>query len=403
VHFDKGFQIIQSYKEGEGYNGTIVNMQTDNQGNLWFINDLKQIGRLNPTANIFTTLSEADGYRNQYFHWAAPGAKDAKGNLYFGGADLNRGSGGLDRITPEKYSSVNTSTVYLRSLTVNEKSFPLSTGVNNLEHLELDYNQNSVSIETGIINYYSRGSSRLRYKLEGEGKLEQWHYGPAYYTIRYDGLQPGNYKFTAQASNAGNDFNGPEKILMIKVRPAWWDTWWFKILAACVAIAVIYAIIQYRSRNLKLRNIQLEEKVIRRSNELKQSLEERYKLSKEIESQQVLLNERLRISRELHDDIGSTLGSISIYSEVAKKRAEKRENTSEVLSKIGMASRDLIDKMSDIVWSLNPNNESFEQLQNRMMGFAAIMLPPVNIQYDFIADEGLKKLQLLDRQRKNIF
>ena len=132
-------------------------------------------------------------------------------------------------------------------------------------------------------------------------------------------------------------------------------------------------------------------------------MEEKYELSKKIESQQALLNERLRISRELHDDIGSTLGSISIYSEVAKKRTEKNENTNEVLSKIGLASRELIDKMSDIVWSLNPNNESFEQLQNRMMAFAAMMLAPRNIQYDFIADEELKKIQFTGEQRKNIF
>jgi signal transduction histidine kinase len=126
-------------------------------------------------------------------------------------------------------------------------------------------------------------------------------------------------------------------------------------------------------------------------------------LSKTIESQQALLNKRLRISRELHDDIGSPLGSISIYSEVAKKRTEKNENSGEVLSKIGLASRELIDKMSDIVWSLNPNNESFEQLQNRMLAFAAMILAPRNILYDFAADGELKNLRLTSDQRKNIF
>ena len=105
----------------------------------------------------------------------------------------------------------------------------------------------------------------------------------------------------------------------------------------------------------------------------------------------------------MHDDIGSTLSSISIYSEVAKKRTEKKENTNEVLSKIGHASRELIDKMSDIVWSLNPNNESFEQLQNRMMAFAAMILATRNILYDFIADEELKRIQFTGEQRKNIF
>src|SRR5678810_674233 len=130
-------------------------------------------------------------------------------------------------------------------------------------------------------------------------------------------------------------------------------------------------------------------------------MQERYELRKKIESQQALLNERLRISRELHDDIGSTLGSISIYSEVAKKRAEKNQNNNEVLSKIGLASRELIDKMSDIVWSLNPNNESFEQLQNRMMTVAAMMLSSRNIRYDFVLDEALKTKQFAGEQRKN--
>jgi signal transduction histidine kinase len=142
---------------------------------------------------------------------------------------------------------------------------------------------------------------------------------------------------------------------------------------------------------LKAENLLLEKKVIARTTELEQSLEERYNLSKQVERQQALLNERLRISRELHDDIGSTLGSISIYSEVAKQPTEKNENTDEVLSKIGFASRELIDKMSDIVWSLNPNNESFEQLQNRMITFAAMIVAPRNIPYDFTSDEELKK------------
>ena len=121
------------------------------------------------------------------------------------------------------------------------------------------------------------------------------------------------------------------------------------------------------------------------------------------EGEQALLNERLRISRELHDDIGSTLGSISIYSEVATNRSQKNKNANEAISKIGIASRELIDKMSDIVWSTNPNNESFEQLQNRMQAFAAMILTPRNIQYNFNANEAVKNIQLTAEERKNIF
>ena len=129
----------------------------------------------------------------------------------------------------------------------------------------------------------------------------------------------------------------------------------------------------------------------------------RYRRRRKLQNQQEMLNERLRISRELHDDIGSTLGSISIYSEVAKNRSEKNENADEAISKIGVASRELIEKMSDIVWSINPNNESFEQLQNRMQAFAALMLTPRDIQNDFIVDEQVKSIQLTTEERKNIF
>ena len=165
------------------------------------------------------------------------------------------------------------------------------------------------------------------------------------------------------------------------------------ILASGIGLLLLISAVSLRNNFLKRRNEW-------------QKMEHKLKLQQlenEIESQRILFHERLRISRELHDDIGSTLGSISIYSEVAKKRNEKNENNNEVLSKIGFASRELIDKMSDIVWSLNAENESFEQLQNRMMAFSAMILVPRNINYDFFFDEELKNLQLPGEQRKNIF
>jgi signal transduction histidine kinase len=115
------------------------------------------------------------------------------------------------------------------------------------------------------------------------------------------------------------------------------------------------------------------------------------------------LNERLRISRDLHDEIGSTLGSISIYSEVAKKKGEKSENPVSVLSKIGSASRELIEKMSDIVWSLNLNQENFSQMQHRMGGFATMILTPRNIRYELNVEQNCRTVELSNAQTKNVF
>jgi len=182
--------------------------------------------------------------------------KDANGNIYYssGGTGV-----GFIRITPGNFIST-VSGVYLKSLSINQKPFPLKASINYTDALSLNYNQTKIEIETGIIDFYSKGGSRLRYKLEGTGINENWHYAPYYYTIRYDGLQPGNYKLVMQASNASNEFNGPGKILFINISPAFWNTWWFRIIAGICAVALIYGLIRWRLHQKFYYRLQQSEK-----------------------------------------------------------------------------------------------------------------------------------------------
>ena len=87
-----------------------------------------------------------------------------------------------------------------------------------------------------MIDYYSKGKSRIRYKLQG---LNSWQYAPANYTIRYDDLKSGTYQLTLQAASVLGVFNGPIKSLLIVISPPFWQTWWF-IAIACVSIAAIF-------------------------------------------------------------------------------------------------------------------------------------------------------------------
>jgi streptogramin lyase len=235
AHYDKDFHKIRSYTEDNGYTGSAFNMAFDNAGYIWFDAGIDQVCRLDTASGIITTLTEADGYEKQTYGEGSSTAKDARGNLYFG-AWGEPSNVGLERIYPERYSSA--SAVYLRSLNINQKPFSLSTGVNNVEELSLNYDQNNINIETGIIDYYAKGKGHIRYKLEENGKVVNWQYGPAYYTVRYLGLQSGKYKLTLQASNVGNEFNGPIKILFINIDPAFWNTWWFRTLVAILVLGI---------------------------------------------------------------------------------------------------------------------------------------------------------------------
>jgi signal transduction histidine kinase len=269
ARYDQYFHLTNTYTTLEGIpdDGNINNINSDANGNIWFATH-KLVSQLNPGTGKITTLSEKDGVTPQPYYPGWPIVKLENSDLYvLGGYD------GLDRIKPKQLViSYPGSSVYLKSLKINQQPFPIPNGLNSTEKLSLTYTQNSIDIETGIIDYYSKGSGHIRYKLEGT--KGGWQYGPANYTIRYEELPPGKYKLVMQASNAVNDYNGPEKILYFSISPPWWKTWWAYLVYILISLSLVWSFIQYRSRNLRRKNILLEERVMSRTKELKHSLED---------------------------------------------------------------------------------------------------------------------------------
>lgn len=111
--------------------------------------------------------------------------------------------------------------------------------------------------------------------------------------------------------------------------------------------------------------------------------------------------ERMRntIARDLHDDIGSTLSSINIISQMALKDAN---GSSSNFQRIAQHSSSMMESMSDIVWSINPNNDSPEQVISKMKEFAAEILDPLDIGYTFTGEENLHAVTLDAATRKNL-
>lgn len=109
---------------------------------------------------------------------------------------------------------------------------------------------------------------------------------------------------------------------------------------------------------------------------------------------------RNNIARDLHDDIGSTLSSINILSRVAL--VEQNGNTQNYLQRIGDQSTRMMEDMSDMVWSINPRNDSMEKVITRMREFATEILESSGIEYRF--SEKIDNDLILDSEkRKNLF
>lgn len=101
---------------------------------------------------------------------------------------------------------------------------------------------------------------------------------------------------------------------------------------------------------------------------------------------------RSRLSRDLHDDIGSTLSSINILSTVARRKAEAGDEAGAAASLVGISERTqrLMRNMSDIVWSVDPERDTLEELLARMREFGAAVLEPKGIDLRFEAHGNLE-------------
>ncbi len=319
LHYNKKFQLIRNYTREDGLpDFNICAIIPDNRGNIWFNTD-RSIHQLNMKTGRISLLSEKDGIPPQTFPFVLGYEKSASGELYLPGGIYGEG---FNRFIPDKLrESYPASAVYLQSLLVNQKLFPLPTGINSLLELSLKSFQNKITIQTGILDFYTNGKNHLRYKL---GENADWQYpaNSANYTIHYEDLAPGNYQLVMQASNASNEFNGPEKILYFHISPPWWQTWWAISLFALGFSALLWTFISYRSRALKEKNIQLEEKIMRRTSELKHSLEE----LKETQTQ-LVQREKMASLGELTagiaHEIQNPLNFVNNFSEVNKELIEE--------------------------------------------------------------------------------
>lgn len=234
--------------------------------------------------------------------------------------------------------------------------------------IRLRYNQNYFTIEFAAPHPPAAEKIKYRYMLEGVD--EDWVESGTRNTASYPNTGNGHFVFKVQASTDNSWGDDTEAILTITVVPPVWKRWWFLSLLAALVLAVILGIQRYRLNEL------LKRQAIRN-----------------------------RIAQDLHDNIGSTLSSISVYSQVARIQNEKHqdETLDELLGKISVTSNDMISDMNDIVWAINPRNDSMEKIIQRMESYARPLLFTRNIQFQLVYGPEVVDINLDMEKRKNLY
>jgi signal transduction histidine kinase len=135
--------------------------------------------------------------------------------------------------------------------------------------------------------------------------------------------------------------------------PPFWQRWWFYTVCGILILSSVVLVMKRRTRNIL-------------KNQKERSDSERRIAEIESKSQQAILNERLRISSELHDEVGATLSGIAMYSHLTKEQMKSGE-MSEIEKSLNVmqeSSAQMVDKLNDIVWLINPEQDSLEKLMN---------------------------------------
>lgn len=136
--------------------------------------------------------------------------------------------------------------------------------------LQLPYDQNYLRFSFANLCVLNRDKISFRYMLAGAD--DRWIYaGQEPQSKNYFNLSPGAYTFRVASRGIKGQWGEPAEF-SFRIFPPWWLTWWAYLAYAIIAIGVIRAIVQYRSRRLKKENRLLEEKVTQRTNELRETI-----------------------------------------------------------------------------------------------------------------------------------
>lgn len=208
---------------------------------------------------------------------------------------------------------------------------------------------------------------RYKVKLLGDG-YEQWLEVGASHQVIFTRLGGGKYailvKDSANACEGQADF---------EIETTLFETWWFWVITGFYVLGVIgvvfYLLFLYRYQQ-KLR----------------------------------LLRMREHVARDLHDDMGSQLSSISILSQNLEQMAQQNPDLARhYLKRIGETARQVMDSMSDIVWSVNPEKDALPHMAERMQAFASELFEASDTELHFFLAPELVKTTLELTKRHDFY
>jgi signal transduction histidine kinase len=184
---------------------------------------------------------------------------------------------------------------------------------------------------------------RFRFRLDGLDK--DWSEAGTRRAAYFHRLPPGEFVFRVSACNADGIWSR-DATLAVTVLPHFWETHWFSIAAGLILLAATMCLVAFVMRSRYKRRLA------------------------GLEMQHAVERERLRISQDMHDDIGGILTRVSIMSDVGESAADGNKMARGQFERIGKQVRSAVQSLDEIVWATNPKNDNLRRFADYVGRFA---------------------------------
>ena len=236
---------------------------------------------------------------------------------------------------------------------------PLNLGLERSSVLKFSPNHRKLNFEFTALSFTSPEDVQFAYLLENFD--EDWVEAGTQRKAAYSRLPPGRYRFDVRACNSDGEWSPNMASVSFIVTPFYWQTWWFRSAAVFAFTLSVIAIVRYVSfRRLRRQLAALEQ-------------------------QAALQRERTRIAKDIHDDLGANLTQIAFLGELAHQDRGEPDKTADRVEKISATARQAIKSLDEIVWAVNPRNDTLAHLMDYAGQFALdyLRLAGIRCRLDF--------------------
>lgn len=243
--------------------------------------------------------------------------------------------------------------------------------------LEIEPGQHYVQFRFTGLSFTAPDKVRFQWKLEG--MEPDWQEGGTHRDVGFGPLPPGEFRFAVRACNNDGVWNEEGDVLAFRVLPHFWETWWFKagLIAVSFALLALTLIFTLRHRH----QLELER----------------------LERRHAVESERARIAQDLHDDLGTGLTQVSMLSALVGRQPTTSDESKELTRQIRARSRQMVSALNEIVWAVNPKNDSLNELIGYFGNFAEEFFRGSDIRCRLDFQDQFPEVALASETRHNLF